>query len=736
MNNYGEPSSGDVLGITQSPAQEGNEVSHDKIRLQERFELADTSEKLIVENFFLLTCVGKGFKPLERGPEEAEKTFTTQDGVIFKTKGAKGYFSVPLRNRHSQIEDRLWIEREFSSPEELVFFLREHELDPTQERDDSSPSPFGQNLPEDYDIQSFVAETERHTIPHIIEEYGTGDLFRSVYGGISRIEYKNAFREVLKSADPHLIRKIKRFIAHDGKLLQENYVAMIAKLGDEGNFKFSQKLPFQELTHYSSEPLTGNQINSSHALTNALYPEGFQKYLFDVIKSGNQEEANQILFDHSYQPQPEGTTFGYPVKGRIRPYNVFLGIHDSVFLGTEFGCGMAARAIGAFRNSFSVNELLKAPMLVVPGNFDQVLNTMSRDLTTSRSITNFTSEQIQMALGQIIDQSMDLPHFLEYFKRYVEVVFNSEESYWNYIKTQSATARPAQVSLLGQYGLDGLKPDEQKRARDLWQESGIIPPFMSEFLVRRNLNIAEENKDYQFLGHELDGAEFKLRQVNIAVGSNQGFWAEDETRQQWYIKMYPHPSQVIVEQLSNEVYRELGIPVAETKIITLGDRVAFCSKKLPNVSLCSVADLEKDSEFKKYFVVDAYLGNRDVIGEGNQEAQNVVRSNERFYRIDQGGCMIFSAQGDRKDFGRDVAEIDSMRNEAINPAAAKVFIGLDDSDILNAVREISEKITPEWIEKKLEKYTIDPADKMAIMAGLLGRRDYLRERFLAEKIEV
>jgi hypothetical protein len=126
-------------------------------------------------------------------------------------------------------------------------------------------------------------------------------------------------------------------------------------------------------------------------------------------------------------------------------------------------------------------------------------------------------------------------------------------------------------------------------------------------------------------------------------------------------------NQVLIESYANDIYEALHIPVPKHKLDSknkalllefiegkeLGD--IYSNKKLFN---------KMKKEVGKGFVVDALLGNWDVIG---LNMDNILVSNKNIpYRIDNGGTFTMRAQGKEKYFGKEVNEIFTMRGIPVN----------------------------------------------------------------------
>ena len=128
-------------------------------------------------------------------------------------------------------------------------------------------------------------------------------------------------------------------------------------------------------------------------------------------------------------------------------------------------------------------------------------------------------------------------------------------------------------------------------------------------------------------------------------------------------------------------------------------------------------------EIRKGFVLDALLGNWDVIG---ADADNILIDKDgKVYRIDNGGSLEYRAQGAKKtseQWGDTVPDIDSMRDSSINPQAAKVFKGITNDQIGKQVQEL--------VGKKDALLKALPADQRE----RVGKRlDWLAKKYMPKK---
>ena len=217
-----------------------------------------------------------------------------------------------------------------------------------------------------------------------------------------------------------------------------------------------------------------------------------------------------------------------------------------------------------------------------------------------------------------------------------------------------------------------------------------------------------------------------MRKVSERLGSNDGGWYEDdETGERYYVKFYENPSQGKVEFIANAIYTKLGIKTVHSELIQMDGREAVASPAVPNAHEASREDQKASQDVRSGFVADAYLANWDVIG---LVYDNVVESDDGFYRIDNGGSLIFRAQGGDKAYSPDdIPEFQSM----LKPGrpAGEVFAGITEDEIAEQARALLEKLSPEDIEEIVEQSGLEGEERDRVLKGLLGRREFLARRY-------
>lgn len=215
----------------------------------------------------------------------------------------------------------------------------------------------------------------------------------------------------------------------------------------------------------------------------------------------------------------------------------------------------------------------------------------------------------------------------------------------------------------------------------------------------------------------------KFEPIKRAAGGTQGGrWYQDETGQQWFGKGYSGSTERVEgEHLANQLYRMFGVSAPETKIATVDGVRTMMSKEIPGTSTRSVADLNK-SDIAGGFVIDAWLGNRDVLGTG---LDNVLLSGGKAHRIDNGGSLIWRAMGEPKDFGAEVAELSGMRGKRFR--SGEVFGTLSEDDVAKQLRQFSQHYGQNRaaIDQLIDQSGLSNAAKKKIRDGLHSRAEWL-----------
>jgi len=182
----------------------------------------------------------------------------------------------------------------------------------------------------------------------------------------------------------------------------------------------------------------------------------------------------------------------------------------------------------------------------------------------------------------------------------------------------------------------------------------------------------------------------KLTFVRSLPGSTRPNLMRDEsTGKLWVVKSGLNPEHLKSEALADDLYRIMGAKVPASGIIETRDGPLKYAEFIPDgQTLDKVTKAEFNAvreELKKHFVADALLSNYDVAG---LSLDNIYVAGGVGYRIDNGGAMLFRAQGGAKAFGVEVTELKTLLDPKINASTAKVFAGISDDEIRTQVDAI------------------------------------------------
>ena len=255
------------------------------------------------------------------------------------------------------------------------------------------------------------------------------------------------------------------------------------------------------------------------------------------------------------------------------------------------------------------------------------------------------------------------------------------------------------------------QPDLMTSIETLHEEDVMLPS--GESVAGLATRIIERDKKWD------------LTKISGQLGSNEGGWYEKPNGERFYVKFYENPSQGQAEFVANAVYAKLGIKAVRSEIIQLDGREAIASPAVPEATPASGEAQGGSEDVQKGFVADAFLANWDVVG---LVYDNIVQGEDGFYRIDNGGSLIFRAQGGDKAYSPDsIPELQSMR--VPGRPTGEVFAGITEDEIGRQARELVSKLSPEDIRAIVDESGLEGEDRDRILTGLLGRREYLAKTY-------
>ncbi len=210
------------------------------------------------------------------------------------------------------------------------------------------------------------------------------------------------------------------------------------------------------------------------------------------------------------------------------------------------------------------------------------------------------------------------------------------------------------------------------------------------------------------------------------LGSNAGGRFKDQNGDEWYCKWPDDEEAAKAEVLAAKLYSLAGVTGQDAKLITKDGKIGIASR-WTTVSKTSAEKLKETDGVLSGFAVDAWLANWDVVGLSYDNLQ--VGADGKAVRIDAGGSLMYRAQGEKKEFGNVVKEIDSLRDPATNSQAAAVFGNMTDADIAASVAKVA-KIPDSAITKMVMKSGFgDEKAREELAATLIARKNDLIAKF-------
>lgn len=248
-----------------------------------------------------------------------------------------------------------------------------------------------------------------------------------------------------------------------------------------------------------------------------------------------------------------------------------------------------------------------------------------------------------------------------------------------------------------------------------------------------NIYVLNANHKWELVEDSIAG----WKQVGEAKGSNPGGSFLDQNGKKWYVKWLKSKDHVQNEILASKLYEAAGLGVPDLKMVDMGGKIGIASAWKDGLAQESPSTTGNLPGAKDGFVVDAWLCNRDAVGE---DFTNLVRDPDgKAYRVDVGGSLIFRAMGGPKPgFGNDVAELQSMLNPGINTQTSTVFQGITQAQLeAGATKVLS--ISDEKIKGLVDAFGPGTdAEKAAMVAKLIARKGDIGKKFpeAAKKAEI
>jgi hypothetical protein len=209
-----------------------------------------------------------------------------------------------------------------------------------------------------------------------------------------------------------------------------------------------------------------------------------------------------------------------------------------------------------------------------------------------------------------------------------------------------------------------------------------------------------------------------LKPVGGQLGSNTGGVYADSAGEKYYIKQPETTDHVANELAASRLYQLAGSNTLRYRPVEGGGHVATKWENLEKSNVSQLTPTER-KQATEDFATHAWLSNWDAVGLGGD---NVGILNGKPVVLDVGGSLKYRAKGQPKGdlFGTQVTEIDSLRNQSLNPDSAGLFGKMTDEEIKQSTKRVVD-IPDDAIRKA--------AGDDELANKLIARKQYLADRF-------
>ena len=221
-----------------------------------------------------------------------------------------------------------------------------------------------------------------------------------------------------------------------------------------------------------------------------------------------------------------------------------------------------------------------------------------------------------------------------------------------------------------------------------------------------------------------------LTKIGNQKGSNTGGTYQDTTTgKKYYIKEPASEDIARNEVLAAKLYEAAGVDVPNLHLLNDGGTVRIASEIIEDLQLDGTKlGSGKIQGVNDNFMVDAWLANWDVAGLGYD---NLLIKGSKAIRIDVGGSLLYRAQGGLKGsaFGKEVLEIESLRDSGMNPQSAAVFASASQEDLIAGAKKVL-SLNRKQINELVETFgSISKKGRKELVATLVARQKYIAKQF-------
>jgi hypothetical protein len=169
--------------------------------------------------------------------------------------------------------------------------------------------------------------------------------------------------------------------------------------------------------------------------------------------------------------------------------------------------------------------------------------------------------------------------------------------------------------------------------------------------------------------------ESYVAEKGTQMGSNEGgIHTNTANGKKYYIKYYQNGDQAKTEALAGQIYNHMGINTVNPKHEVIGGKHAVVSEYNPSLQTIRPKEFEKTTPEQANHIGRMYHAatltkNWDIVGTAHD---NIMKHpNGNLHAIDHGGAFHYRARGGAKEYGPDIGEHSSLRNN--NEASGHVF---------------------------------------------------------------
>lgn len=179
-----------------------------------------------------------------------------------------------------------------------------------------------------------------------------------------------------------------------------------------------------------------------------------------------------------------------------------------------------------------------------------------------------------------------------------------------------------------------------------------------------------------------------VKKISDLPGSTKPILVEDAHGKKWVVKSGKGKEPQIKNEVeADNVYRAMGVAVPKSGLhkTANGEMVKVSEYIEGGETLSKWREGKTEHQIKmmnveigKHLALDSVLANWDVVGLSHD---NVLIKDGVPYRIDNGGALLYRAQGEAKGtaFGNTVTEHTTLRDKSKNTSAASVFGDVTDA---------------------------------------------------------